>query len=150
MPDFSVESEKGCTGAEAGVRERAEQLAPLITTTQLAEIKRAAENDLVVDREGREMSIELCKAVMRNGRCNSRTKLMAVKALAVLDAQKLRYAIHSEQLDAAAGIVRLKMARAEEGLPNDLLAVRVAPAEELPLPATMLAYRRRILEPSDS
>ncbi len=42
------------------------------------------------------------------------------------------------------------MARAEEGKPNDLVAVQVVPVRELPLPPALLGYRKRLLEPSES
>jgi hypothetical protein len=59
---------------------------------------------------------------------------------------------HTERMQHEAGILDLRMRRAEEGKPNDLIEHRVqmTPVRELPMPAWMLGMRKRLLEPSES
>ena len=53
-----------------------------------------------------------------------------------------------ERLRHEAGILDLKITRAEQGKPNDSLAIiTTAPVEELPLPPWLAEKRLRILQP---
>jgi hypothetical protein len=62
----------------------------------------------------------------------------------------LRDLHHTERLQHESGILDLRMKRAEQGKPNDCIAVQLTPVRELAMPEWMRTMRRRLLEPSES
>ncbi len=111
--------------------------------------RQAARGYLVPDTE-RSKAVGCCVECINDPRRPWRTRLAAIRTLATLTGQDQHDLHHVERLRAEQGILNLKMARAEEGKPNDLVAVQVVPVRELPLPPALLGYRKRLLEPSES
>ena len=89
-------------------------------------------------------------AIIDDPKATRRAKTAAARALAQLHANNLRDLHHIEKIRHEDGILDLRMRRAEEGKPNDCIAIRVTPVRELPLPAALAHYRRRILESGES
>ncbi len=110
-------------------------------------IRRTASRGYLVTTEERARTVACCIQCMDDPKRPWRTRLAAIRALAVLTGQDQHDMHHVERLEAERGIVNLKMTRAEEGKPNDSVAVLVTPVEELPLPEALRGYRKRILEP---
>jgi hypothetical protein len=115
-------------------------------------IRREAERGFIIDADARRQPVETCLVVMRDSKTTKRTKIAAVRALAALDAINLRDIHHVERMQHEAGILDLRMRRAEEGKPNDCVAVKqLAPFVELPLPDDLKHMRRRLLDkPSEN
>lgn len=71
------------------------------------------------------------------------------RVLVAEQGQAMRDVHHIESLQHEAGILNLRMSRAEEGKPNDCVEVQhVTPVRELPLPDALRSQRRRLLEPT--
>src|SRR4051812_14119042 len=80
----------------------------------------------------------------------SRIAAQCARVLVAEQGQALRDIHHIEQMQHESGILDLRMRRAEEGKPNDCLAIQMTPVRELPLPPGLAEYRRKLLEPSNS
>ncbi len=103
----------------------------------------------ISDEKRREITEQMTKLASAP-ETRPRTRAMAVRVLAQLDSLNLRDQHHVERLEAERGIVHLRMQRAEEGKPNDCVAVQVTPVRELPLPDAMRSMRKRLLEPTEN
>jgi hypothetical protein len=80
---------------------------------------------------------------MRRAKCVAQ----CTRVLVAEQGQALRDLHHTERLQHEAGILDLRLRRAEEGKPNDCVAVQLqTPVRELPLPDGLRHYRKRVLE----
>lgn len=108
------------------------------------------------DEKRREIADHMTK-LAADPNTRPRSRAVAVRTLALLDQINLKaHALnqrdlhHTERLQHEAGILDLRMRRAEEGKPNDCIAVQIAPVKELPLPASLAGYVRRVMEPKEN
>ncbi len=127
--------------------------------------EQAVRRRIPISEKDRETMVNACRAVIeacedKPGRTR-RALMRAVSLMALLDAQSMRdehhiedkihdQAMQRERFAHEDGILDLRMRRAEEGKPNDCVAVQVTPVRELPLPDAMRSMRKRLLEPSES
>ncbi len=81
--------------------------------------------------------VTCCRQIMDDPKSARRTKLIAAKALGLFAAHNLKDTHHLERIDQENGIMILKQQRAEQGLPNDSLAVILPPTTQTPMPAWM-------------
>lgn len=77
---------------------------------------------------------KVMQEIVASPKSNRRNKIAATRALIAMGSSNLRDIHHVEKLEAEAGIIRLKMQRAEEGKPNDSVAIVVPVKNQLPLP----------------
>lgn len=145
MPD-----QKTNPPGDSGVR--AEEDAPRLRDKldELQMTERAVRNGWAIPPEEKRKIVEQMTALATDPKTRPRSRSIAVRVLAQLDSLDLRDRHHVERLEANAGIVRLRMQRAEEGLPNDSMAIITAPVEELPLPAWLREAKKRVLEPGEN
>lgn len=143
MSDSEVQSDVGRKGGAA-------ELAAQIRGRDMLAVEQAARRGYPCDPQGRAESIAVCRAVMNDPKSSRRTKLIAVRALAVLDSLQLRDAHHYEGMQHDDGILELRARRAEEGRPNDLIGVQLVPVERLPDPDWLAKKREKLLKPSES
>ena len=110
------------------------QISPERKRRYFAALDRVVENiDQIADPSKRAQAAAQCARV-----------IVAEQAAALRDLH------HTERMQHESGILDLKMTRAEEGKPNDCVAIKLTPVRELPLPAWMAGMRKRLLEPSES
>lgn len=121
-----------------------------LTRREINAITTNATRGALIKPAERQASIDMLNAIIADLKVPRRTRITASRALAALEAIELRDLHHTERLQHEAGILDLRMKRAEQGLPNDSVALVPAPVRELPLPTSLLEYRKKILEPGQN
>lgn len=90
------------------------------------------------------------QAIIDDPKTTKRTRIMAARTLATFKQQNQADRHHVERMQHEDGMLDLRYRKAAEGQPEAVVEHRIAPARELPLPAALREYRRRILEPKEN
>jgi hypothetical protein len=143
MADKTINSDMG---REGGVQ----ALADTLRSGDIQRLERAACRGCPITPEDRRQSIEVLRTIMNDPKRNSRVRIMASRVLATLESLDLRDLHHTERMKHEDGILDLRMRRAEEGKPNDCVAIQAAPVRELPLPEDLRSMRKRLIDSSDN
>lgn len=80
-----------------------------------------------------------------------RRAIIAAQCTRVLVAeqgQQLRDIHHTEHMQHEDGILDLRLRRADEGKPSEIIGIQIAPSEELPLPPSLAGYRLKGMLPA--
>lgn len=112
-----------------------------IRFSDLQAIRRALADGYMVGAEECSKCVRICDEIMSDPKANRRTRLVAIRVMGLLRNDTVRDLQHRERIEydrskfeAEMGIVRVKMDRAEQGLPNDSVAVILPAVNQLPLP----------------
>jgi hypothetical protein len=117
------------------------------SASQINEMARNATRGRPLTPEERDGAIRVLKDAMEHSR-SYRTRITAGKALAVYEALDLRDLHHTERLQHEAGILDLRLRRADEGKPSEIIGIQISPSEELPLPKSLADYRLKGMLPA--
>lgn len=85
-------------------------------------------------QEMRDRLLRFLDEMVHNPKKRASLRLSAAKLIARINQQNLSDIQHIDNLEAQAGLFRLRAQRAEAGKPNDSLAVIVPPVQQMPLP----------------
>ena len=120
----------------------------LPTRSQVQQLELACRQRRITPEE-REKAIATLTRTIDQAR-SFRLRIAASRALSAFESTEVRDVHHIERMQHEAGILDLRMKRAEEGKPNDSIAVHLVPVQELPLPPSLAGMRRRLLEPKEN
>lgn len=134
MSDYPSETEEG-TGTSRGA------LSSMIYGNELGLVAKQLERRIPLKPSDLASCVTICKEIMADPQAPRRTRLMAIRVMSLMHGQNQSDVHHVESLDhareklaAEQGITRLKMERAEQGKPNDSLAIVAPVVNQLPLP----------------
>lgn len=118
-----------------------------LTRRDILQIQQNATRGRPLTAEERAKSIACLTEIIDDPKSARRTKITATRALTALESLDLRDLHHTERLKHEDGVLDLRYRRADEGKPDQIIEHQFAPVRELPLPASLSEYRKKILEP---
>lgn len=100
-----------------------------------------------ISPEQRQKCVDIATEIANDPKSTRRAKTAALRVLAQFDSITQRDVAHVEKMDQEMGIMKIRQDRAEQGLPNDSIAIQVLPPPTV-MPAPAWMNRMGLLDPN--